>query len=105
MSRDSSLEILRVPYVGLHQTVFLSALEDGTLSLVAGDLLSYSAWRVDGRGASAQFIGFTAALGTVLDAPVMGDDHLYLPVQRGLDQVQDELPSTAFSGSGACTGL
>jgi hypothetical protein len=102
---NTSTEILRLPFTALYSVLFMSTLEDGSLVLVASNLAGYTAWRLNGKGASAQFTGVMAGTGVVLDAPVMGEDHLYLPVARALDSVQDEISSGTFVAGNPCTTL
>jgi hypothetical protein len=105
VSLGTSVQVLRLPYAPLHQHVSLSALEDGTLALVTGDPLGYTAWRLEATGSIALFLGVRAGIGTVVDAAVMGEDRLFLPVNRGGVLVQDELTPGAFLPGAACVGL
>jgi hypothetical protein len=105
MSTGASAEVLRVPYSGLYQTTSLAALEDGSIALVASTPLGYTAWQIDATGPNAAFIGVDVAPGLVLDTPLMGEDHLYLPVVRGTQLFQDELLSSSFVSGSPCSAL
>ncbi|MBM4362726.1 MAG: hypothetical protein FJ104_08600 [Deltaproteobacteria bacterium] len=105
VSRGTSTVVWRVPYTGLYSSVALSALEDGTVALVAGTSLGYTAWRLDAAGQDAVFRGVRVGLGRVVDDPVMGEDRLYLPVHRGSAIELDEIQPSGFLPGAACTGL
>jgi hypothetical protein len=105
LASGNSAQVLRVPYNPLHQHVALSAFEDGTLALVAADALTYTAWRIDARPSVARFLGVLAGVGAALDRPIMGEDRLFVPVNRLGQFAMDELTPAGFLPGAICSAL
>jgi hypothetical protein len=105
LAQGGSTLLGRFPFVSKSKLTSIAVLPDGTLAVVSATDKHYSVWRLDATGSKPVFKGVLAGSGRVLAQPVMGEDRLFLAVQRAGKIEMVDLDADQFHGGQPFTSL